>query len=375
MPMARMCNVSPITRLRIGGLLGDGGESEYGESHLAMEWNKGVNMGTLILLLILIATVYLGFVYFWPRNCPNCRRPVVPGYTRCPYCNATYPPRPDPLRRLREALERTLSGSPHLVCIQGPWQGRAFPVGGPQFNLGKAVNNHLRLEEPGVADYHAVIAFQHGRYVLYDYGTSSGTYVNGRRISRHELQPEDRIQIGRSVFVFQRRAPAAPRAKAIAAPPTGLQGLTLGRKISGSGALLALFCFFLPWVELSCAGTRISASGMDLATNPSQTGDASWILFLVPLAALAVLVSVYLALSNSTLRAHVITAWEFIAGLVGLVVTSFVYFAIQDARNNPEYFGLGFFLHLLYGYWGTLAGFVAVIVGALLDWKEGSSRA
>jgi len=300
-----MCNVSPITHLRIGGLLGDGGESEYGESHLAMEWNKGVNMGTLILLLILIATVYLGFVYFWPRNCPNCRRPVVPGYTRCPYCNATYPPRPDPLRRLREALERTLSGSPHLVCIQGPWQGRAFPVGGPQFNLGKAANNHLRLEEPGVADYHAVIAFQQGRYMLYDYGTSSGTYVNGRRISRHELQPEDRIQIGRSVFVFQRRAPAAPRAKAIAAPPTGLQG----------------------------------------------------------------------PLSNSTLRAHVITAWEFIAGLVGLVVTSFVYFAIQDARNNPEYFGLGFFLHLLYGYWGTLAGFVAVIVGALLDWKEGSSRA
>ena len=336
-------------------------------------------MGTLVLLVILVAAMYLGFVYFWPRYCPNCRRRVVLEYTRCPYCNTTYPPRPDPLRRLREVLERVLNGSPHLLCIQGPWQGRAFPLSSPQFNLGRAANNHLRLEEPGVADYHAVIAFQHGQYVLYGYGTSGGTYVNGQRISRHELRLDDRIQIGESIFVFRRRAAVAPRPKPIAAPQprpalTGLRGLTLGRKVSGSGALLALFCFFLPWVELSCSGMQISASGMDLATNPSQTDSAGWILFLVPLAALAVLVSIYLALGSSTLRAHVSAAWHFIAGLAGLVVTGLVYLAIQEARNNPEYWGLGFLLHLLYGYWGTLAGFVAVIVGALLDWKEGRGQ-
>jgi len=335
-------------------------------------------MGTIILLFILIAAIYLGFVYLGPRYCPNCRRRVVPGYTQCPYCNVTYPPRPDPLRELLEAFERALSGTPRLVCIRGPWQGREFPLSGRQFNLGRATNNHLRLDEPGVAPHHAVIVSYRGRYILYDYGTQSGTYVNGQRISKHELRPDDRVQIGESVFIFQRRAPAPQPKPAITpskgVPLRGLRGLTLGRKISGSGALVALLCFFLPWVEVSCGGMRISASGLDLASRSSEMGEGSGVLFLVPLAAVAVLVSIYLAVSNPNLKARAIALWEFIAGFVGLIVTGLVYFAVQDARSNPEYFGMGLLLNLIYGYWGTLAGFIAVIVGAILDLKESGGR-
>jgi hypothetical protein len=184
----------------------------------------------------------------------------------------------------------------------------------------------------------------------------------------------------------------SPRPEPIAAPEArvpsgGLRGLTLGRKVSVSGALLALFCFFLPWMELSCSGMRVTTvSGMDMAANSSQADSAGWMLFLVPLAALSVLVTVYLALGIPTLRAHISATFESIEALVGLVVTSRVYFVIQDAmqdaiqnaRNSsdlalpiptPE-----FFLRFVYGYWGTLAGFVAVIVGALWDWKESQSK-
>jgi len=49
------------------------------------------------------------------------------------------------------------------------------------------------------------------------------------------------------------------------------------RRINMSAALIGLVCFFLPWVQVSCAGAKDSLSGLDLARN-GQT-----LLWLVPL--------------------------------------------------------------------------------------------
>jgi len=49
------------------------------------------------------------------------------------------------------------------------------------------------------------------------------------------------------------------------------------RRINLSAALIGLVCFFLPWVQVSCAGAKDSLSGLDLARN-GQT-----LLWLVPL--------------------------------------------------------------------------------------------
>jgi len=48
------------------------------------------------------------------------------------------------------------------------------------------------------------------------------------------------------------------------------------RRVTLSLAVFVLICFFLPWVQLSCAGIEDSASGFDLA----RAGDT--ILWLVP---------------------------------------------------------------------------------------------
>ena len=37
------------------------------------------------------------------------------------------------------------------------------------------------------------------------------------------------------------------------------------RRVTLSLAIFVLICFFLPWVQLSCAGIEDSASGFDLA--------------------------------------------------------------------------------------------------------------
>lgn len=49
-------------------------------------------------------------------------------------------------------------------------------------------------------------------------------------------------------------------------------------------AAMALLCFFLPWVQLSCMGIKDSASGFDLAREGDQ------VLWFVPLFMVAILV-------------------------------------------------------------------------------------
>jgi hypothetical protein len=55
------------------------------------------------------------------------------------------------------------------------------------------------------------------------------------------------------------------------------------RRVTLSAAVFALICFFLPWVQISCAGLKDSESGFDLARG----GDR--VLWLVPLLMLAVI--------------------------------------------------------------------------------------
>ncbi len=56
------------------------------------------------------------------------------------------------------------------------------------------------------------------------------------------------------------------------------------RRINLSAALIVLICFFLPWIQVSCAGARDTLTGLDLARNNHT------LLWLIPLLMLAVIV-------------------------------------------------------------------------------------
>jgi predicted Co/Zn/Cd cation transporter (cation efflux family) len=56
------------------------------------------------------------------------------------------------------------------------------------------------------------------------------------------------------------------------------------RRINLSAALIVLICFFLPWVQVSCAGARDTLTGLDLARNNHA------LLWLIPLLMLAMIV-------------------------------------------------------------------------------------
>jgi hypothetical protein len=86
----------------------------------------------------------------------------------------------------------------HLVVIAGPDNGQKFPLeAGASVVVGRGQNTQTRLKDPQVSRVHCRIEDHNGKLVLIDAGSSSGTFVNTRKVAAPlELKPGDVIQIG-----------------------------------------------------------------------------------------------------------------------------------------------------------------------------------
>jgi magnesium-transporting ATPase (P-type) len=160
-------------------------------------------------------------------------------------------------------------------------------------------------------------------------------------------------------------------------PQRDILGLTLGKKVSGSAALLALVFFFLPWVTVSC-GASWSLTGYDLATfstssyyGTSDVPGARFLLLAIPIAALLILAIVLRArnVERSALRSAAIA--EVWLSVVGGLLTLAVLLYFESARRNPQLGGLGMALFRIDpAFYLTLLSFAAVLVGARLDLSD-----
>jgi len=72
--------------------------------------------------------------------------------------------------------------------------------------IGRVPDNEIIVENLGVSRYHAVIDCEDGRYLLTDLDSSNGTFVNGVRIKKTELQDRDVITIGKYTLEFHSEA-------------------------------------------------------------------------------------------------------------------------------------------------------------------------
>lgn len=64
------------------------------------------------------------------------------------------------------------------------------------FTVGRKVDNDLCVPEPHVSRLQARIIRQRDDWYIEDRSSSCGTFVNGERITRHQLQPNDKIEFG-----------------------------------------------------------------------------------------------------------------------------------------------------------------------------------
>jgi hypothetical protein len=73
--------------------------------------------------------------------------------------------------------------------------------------LGRALDNDVVLDDPRVSRHHAQLRVRQGRYVLYDTGSSGGTFVNQLPVSEMMLNAGDVIALAGAQIIFGEDTP------------------------------------------------------------------------------------------------------------------------------------------------------------------------
>jgi len=95
-------------------------------------------------------------------------------------------------------------GIPILDVVDGDFTGESYTIDKERITMGRGPNNDIQLAtDTSVSRHHAQIAQEDKKYVLVDLESSNGSSVNGMRISRAVLKPNDEIMIGQSKLIIR----------------------------------------------------------------------------------------------------------------------------------------------------------------------------
>jgi serine/threonine protein kinase len=84
-----------------------------------------------------------------------------------------------------------------LVILSGPDQGRIFTTSDDTpLLIGRGRQSATRLSDLRVSRVHCRVEIEGSNVVVTDLDSSSGTFVNGKRVTKHDLQPGEILQIG-----------------------------------------------------------------------------------------------------------------------------------------------------------------------------------
>lgn len=89
-----------------------------------------------------------------------------------------------------------------LVALDGGLAGRRFPLE-TTFLVGRGPFNHAVLDDVRISRQHAKISHEVDGLVVYDLGSSNGTYVNDNAVKRHVLSGGDLVRFGPFRFRFE----------------------------------------------------------------------------------------------------------------------------------------------------------------------------
>lgn len=89
-----------------------------------------------------------------------------------------------------------------LIVLKGPIIGEKFFISEEKTNIGRNIDSDIFLDDVTVSRNHAFIEHKDDIYVLNDLGSLNGSYINGELVKSKVLENNDKIQIGKYVFLF-----------------------------------------------------------------------------------------------------------------------------------------------------------------------------
>lgn len=93
-----------------------------------------------------------------------------------------------------------------VLSFQGV-QIREYALDRPILGIGRRDENDIVIDHMGVSGTHAQITLEGQSVILTDLKSTNGTCVNGQRVERVELRPNDWISIGKHILTLK----AGPR--------------------------------------------------------------------------------------------------------------------------------------------------------------------
>lgn len=94
-----------------------------------------------------------------------------------------------------------------LIQVNEGVKSVILPLGKAVILIGRDAKSNLYLDASGISKDHASIVFSNETYTLKDNGSTSGTIVNGVRVTEHTLAHDDLIQFGTYTFKVDLKNP------------------------------------------------------------------------------------------------------------------------------------------------------------------------
>lgn len=84
----------------------------------------------------------------------------------------------------------------------GKMAGKTFFLSSRRMTIGRTDDNDIVIDDDTVSSNHAAIFYGEGAWALEDTGSSNGTFVNNKKISRQEIKNGDRVRFGQVELEF-----------------------------------------------------------------------------------------------------------------------------------------------------------------------------
>jgi hypothetical protein len=105
--------------------------------------------------------------------------------------------------------------------------------------IGRSTDNDITIDNAGVSAHHAQIIREGEAFIINDSTSRNGTFVNGKRVSRHRLSEGDEVVISKHILKLTNREPdaALPRPQSSDTQHV-VQGATVEVDVSNLGELV-----------------------------------------------------------------------------------------------------------------------------------------
>ena len=90
-----------------------------------------------------------------------------------------------------------------FVMRSGSNEGRTYQLEGEKLSIGRDTSNKISINDSEVSRKHARLLWQGDGYLLEDFGSTNGTFVNGQRLSGSTLlKVGDLVTLGETVMLL-----------------------------------------------------------------------------------------------------------------------------------------------------------------------------